>query len=144
MCGGPAVGAVYREDEVVERVEGVVAGASGGGDPAGGVVGLSGVEGDEGAQELLLGGVAILLTAGDGLAGFRVSSGGAMRLNKPAGAGGVDGAVDGAVGEHGEGFGGFAGGGVGVGDVEGFLVALDVRETGAGIVGRVDGRGVGA
>ena len=139
---GPAVGAVQREDEVVEIVEGVVAGTLGCGEPLGGGFGFAGVQGDELTQKFPLGGVAVLLAAGQGLAGCGVRV--VVRLDEPAGAGGVDGAVYGAVGGHGEGCGGVLGAGVGVEDGEGLFVAADFLEAGAGLVGGVDGCGVDA
>ena len=140
---GPAVGAVQREDEVVEVVEGVVAGTLGCGEPLGGGFGFAGVQGDEVAQKFLLGGVAVLLAAGHGRTGCGVA-GVVVRLDEPSGAGGVDGAVYGAVGGHGEGCGGVPGAGVGVEYGESLFVAADFLEAGAGLVGGVDGCGVGA
>ena len=66
------------------------------------------------------------------------------RLDEPSGAGGVDGAVYGAVGGHGEGCGGVPGAGVGVEYGKSLFVAADFLEAGASLVGGVDGCGVGA
>ena len=93
---GPAVGAVQREDEVVEIVEGVVAVALVDICPGAGILDRAAVQVGEGAQQLLLGGVAVTLA---GRCSLRFLG----RLNHAAVAGRRHGAINRAVRGYGEG-----------------------------------------
>ena len=127
----PAVGTVQTQEQVHKVVEGVVAVALVDIRPGAGVFNCAAVQVSEGAQQLLLGGVAVTL-AGRGSLRFL------GRLNHAAVAGRRHGAINRAVRGHGEGI-RQRGIGADLHDGQVLFVALNVFKPVLGVKRRIDG-----